>query len=390
MKILLVLGTLRCGKTLIARALSAHPAVKIAKEPYFYYFKLCRNIFHREFYPALYQPDAPMETDFLKSREEKESFKNNLKNLVFTERDIKELIELTAKQQDAEPGERVPQVMEHIHKLNPGTAAEVFEQLMIILRSACGGSRTQVIGFSDGWCEEFIEPMLNYFNLDINCIQMLRDPRAIYASRNKGADLMAKYGGTYPILFIARNWRKSVAYYYANKGNEKFLGIRYEDLVANALEYFRKICDFIDVDFVPDLLDADKYRTGDNKRWVQNTSHRPEKGITSSSVGMWRALMTDTEVKCLEYLCSKEMKLLGYDRINSTDSLESIINYDDGIECQIAWLKQYGYNLDGEHLEEEILRHHASENPEILSQEAGNSYFITDAFFQELLKARLS
>lgn len=386
MKILLVLGTLRCGKTLIARALSTHPAIKIAKEPYFYYFKLCRNIFHREFYPAFYDPDSPMETDFPKSKEVKESFKNNLKNLVFTERDIQQLIDLTVKQQNAEARERLPQILEHIHEIKSGTARDVFERLIDILKLAYHIPQTQVIGFSDGWCEEFIKPMLDSFDMDIQCIHVLRDPRAIYASRNKGANLMTKYGGTYPILFIARNWRKSVAYYYANKENKKFLGIRYEDLVADAELYFRKICDFMNVEFMPDLLDTDKYRTGDNKQWVQNTSYQPTKGITNSSVDVWRSLITDVEVKCLEYLCSKEMELLGYETINNIDSVNSIVNYDDGIEQQLAWIKEYRYNLNSEVLEQEIFRHYISNNPKIINKDAGNKYFITDELFQELCK----
>ena len=46
---IIVMGSIRSGKTLIGRALNMHPNIIVQQEPFFFFFKLCYTIFQRDF-----------------------------------------------------------------------------------------------------------------------------------------------------------------------------------------------------------------------------------------------------------------------------------------------------------------------------------------------------
>lgn len=384
MKVLLVLGTLRSGKTLLARALSVHSKIQIVKEPFFFYFKICRNIFYKTYFPENYDPQAPMETDFLKSRNMKKSFSDNLAELMFDQTDIDELITYTKKQQAAEPGERGPKVINFLKELKPAKAKDVFRQLMLILSSAYGEDTTQIIGFSEAWCEEFITPMLESFEMDINCILTLRDPRAVFASRNRSKKMISEYGGTYPILFLAQNWRKSIAYYYANQKKDNFLGVKYESIVSDPEKSFRMICAFIGVEFDSKVMDTNLYKRGDQKPWEQNTNYKQSKGLSKESIDKWKDVMSSKDIRCIEYLCSCEMNLLAYQKMNQEQSLVDLSEYDDGVEEHVGWIKKFNYQIDASNIEVESKRFELSKQLDGGDQSELERFFLTNEFLKAL------
>ena len=385
MKIILVIGTLRSGKTLLARALSTNPQTEILKEPYFFYFKQCRNIFFREFFPTLYNPESPMETDFMKGAAIKDAFKNELPQLQFTKEDIEIFIKLTHKQQENELGERGPKILPYLEKLKPGSAASLFEQLMNIIIEAYGNSETAAVGFSEGWCEEFIEPMLDSFGFDINIIQTIRDPRAVYSSRNKSPRLLEEYGGTYPMLFIVRNWRKSIAYHFHNQKKKKYLGVKYEDVVSKPEKIFKLLCQNIGINFSPTMLDTEKYSTGAGQQWQRNSNYNTSrKGITSSSVEKWKETLTQKEQQALEFFCEFEMKLMDYSLLCKTNDLSLIQNFTEDESKQVEWIKKFNYSLSPENLEFEIVRHFLLKNQNLITETAKRELFISDSFASAL------
>ena len=86
MKHICVFGAMRSGKTLLGRALNSHPAVTLQNEPYFFFFKLCRNIFLRDVIRQPFDPGAPVGIRLFQSRKVRADFVKAFPDLQFQRR----------------------------------------------------------------------------------------------------------------------------------------------------------------------------------------------------------------------------------------------------------------------------------------------------------------
>ncbi len=358
MRYLLVLGTQRTGKTLTGRALNMHPNITVQAEPYFFFFKTCRNIFYRDIIKKDdFDFESPMDSCFCRSKEEKELFNKSLTSLYFSKSDIAELIKLTTKQQEIAKGERADKIIPLLNRLIPGTSISVFRDLMDILHEAYKKDGVRIVGLTEGWCDEFIQPLLECGDIDIKCIHCLRDPRAIVASRNGGSRL---HVGKYPILFIIRHWRKAIAYSVLHAENPKYMALRYEDLVNAPEEWFGKVCDFLDVDFNEVLLKPETFLKGDGTLWKPNSAYKvssiPTKGFGKGSVARWKEILPKEEVGLIEYLCAQEMDYLGFERTITDFSLKDLLSFKEDASQIVPWLQKYNLSFNKKEAMLEVVR----------------------------------
>jgi len=79
--------------------------------------------------------------------------------------------------------------------------------------------------------------------------------------------------------------------------------MRYEDLVTNSESSVRRICAFVSEEFEPDMLNVDTHNSS-----VQVDSA----GIFSSSIGTWRAALSNDETVVAQWLNQKELQSNGY------------------------------------------------------------------------------
>jgi hypothetical protein len=93
----------------------------------------------------------------------------------------------------------------------------------------------------------------------------------------------------------------------------RVLLVRYEDLVREPEAEIRRMTDFLEVNFAPEMLDPGNYVGGDGGSWRQNSSYASDTGaVNRSSLEKWQTALTAEQVGFIESLCGPEMRLLGY------------------------------------------------------------------------------
>jgi len=384
LKFLIVFGPIRAGKTLIARALNMHPNISVQQEPFFYFFKLCRNIFHRDILKNQFDGSQPIETDFCKERKEKELFAEFFPKLMFSENDILELIKLTRWQQESAGTIRAPKVLKYIDSLKQSNAKDVLVQLLEMLNKAYPKDDQIYVGFTEAWLDDYIIHLLNLPGLDFKCIHSLRDPRSVIASRNAGNN-WKKYNGKYPILFLIRNYRKSIAYSIINKNNPNYFMLRYEDLVESPNLWFNKICNHLDIPFSEDIMHPDTYIDGVGNLWKQNTNYeKKSSGFSTNSIDKWKTVLSNEEINFIESLCHREMNFCNYQLCNNEHQLSDITSFQEDSDLIVNWLKKYNLSINDRDLALEIVRDYWLNNDNHITKDIMDYFFISEKVYMTL------
>jgi hypothetical protein len=85
--------------------------------------------------------------------------------------------------------------------------------------------------------------------------------------------------------------------------NGNAMVIRYEDLTANPEKVARAVCETIEEEFEPEMLNVETSNSSALTR---------ERGIYSSSVGRWKTLLDPTEATIAQHIAREELKKLNY------------------------------------------------------------------------------
>ena len=137
-------------------------------------------------------------------------------------------------------------------------------------------------------------------------IHIIRDGRDVASSYLK----MGRYD---TILDAANRWIKSVelAKSFGSKIGEKYMEIRYEDLVTKPEDIIKKTCGFLDIVYDYEMLDHTKQveKLGDtNKKHHSNLS----KPISSDSIGKWKNNLSESDQRSITKLLNNHLQRLGY------------------------------------------------------------------------------
>ena len=95
--------------------------------------------------------------------------------------------------------------------------------------------------------------------------------------------------------------------------------IKYEDLVTDPDKTIKYICDVIEEDFEPEMLNV----------VTHNSSNAPEsRGIFPTSVDRWKKDLKPEDISISQMLCKKQLYELGYDLISPHSSIYKVVtNY---------------------------------------------------------------
>jgi len=94
---------------------------------------------------------------------------------------------------------------------------------------------------------------------------------------------------------------------------DSYFEVRYEDLVLHPESTLRKICQFLDVQFSPQMLEY--HRSGRDElpnkslRWHQNSVRAPDPAL----VGQWKQKMSISDRTIFEELAGDALKTFGYE-----------------------------------------------------------------------------
>ena len=207
-----------------------------------------------------------------------------------------------------------------IHELDPVTAADAIRTFYLVYAEREG--KTRYGDKTPGYIKEMnrIQRVLP----EARFIHIIRDGRDVSLSH-----LRMNWGPeTYEES--ARLWRNRIRRAQRMSRNvDHYMEVRFEDLVADTEGVLRKVCDFVELDFDPVMLDYHEraeVRLSEKARELPRTnrpnqsaearmdSHRLAKEPPRSDrVGAWRERMTTEEVSEYEAIAGDMLVRLGYE-----------------------------------------------------------------------------
>lgn len=139
-------------------------------------------------------------------------------------------------------------------------------------------------------------------------IQVVRDPRAVFASRKKR---LISHDGTYTKAHrMVREWNRNARQIPRLRADtSRFLVLHYEALVNNPRVLLQQVCRLGGFDFSERMLTP----TRAGKGWEGNSSFQPAfRGIDATTVDQWRGYLTNQEIWWIEFHCRAGMMLANY------------------------------------------------------------------------------
>ncbi len=187
--------------------------------------------------------------------------------------------------------------------------------------------------------EHYADQILEAFP-DARIVQMVRDPRDRYASvRRRGGANLDRVGAA------TGRWLRSARAAARNRRRypDRYLVVRYEDLVTDPEGTMREVCAFIGEDFVSVMLQMGA--VPDHRVAGANSSFGDvEAGaITTRAVGRFRRVLEPSEIAFIEIVAGRHLRALGYARARMPMSLRdwlALLAHDLPVQGarMLAWL----------------------------------------------------
>ena len=115
-----------------------------------------------------------------------------------------------------------------------------------------------------------------------------------------------------PIAECAQRWLNDTSSGLAYRGHPNYHEIKYEDLVADPETVLRELCEFLDEDYQPSMVDPSASKADNmNAGRLVNNQNSKEK-ISSRSLGRWRDDLTENERKDFDNVAGELLLTLGY------------------------------------------------------------------------------
>ena len=154
---------------------------------------------------------------------------------------------------------------------------------------------------------------------------------------------------------LVREWNRSAREIpRLRKQPDKFLVVRYVDLVRNPKVVMEEVCRFVGLDFVSTMLKP----TRAGKEWAGNSAFQEAfNSVDSTPVDQWTDYLTEHEIWWVEMHCRKGMALAAYPLQTGGrfslrrwlkrlpgESWEGYLRARRGSLCQLfGWLKECNY-----------------------------------------------
>lgn len=151
-------------------------------------------------------------------------------------------------------------------------------------------------------------------------VHVLRDPRGVMASQKfrwRRRSLMADPSQmsrtqqlrtwiNYHPYTVARLWNAATRLALQLENHPRFFLLRFEDLVRDPPSYVRRVCDFLQIEYEPRMLDIEHL----------NSSHvsaaHSRRGLDPASVEAWKGRLSRSERAIVHRRCGTLMRRTGY------------------------------------------------------------------------------
>ena len=155
----------------------------------------------------------------------------------------------------------------------------------------------------------FLDTIFDWFP-DARTVALVRDPRAVYASR-KGTEWGAR-----PPRQVARNWVRAARAAARWSGDGRGLVVRYEDLVGETEAVMQRVCRF-----VGETFDAAVVEPGARQQVRASGlhgTHDPSGAVDTAAVERWRRELAPVDIAVIEDVAGDAMRALGYDPLGTS------------------------------------------------------------------------
>ena len=156
-------------------------------------------------------------------------------------------------------------------------------------------------------------------------IYIVRDPRATFASvRGFKKNLRHQQMG---VLRFCIEWRASLQANRRNTARFPALMIRYEDLVGESRPTLVAICEFLGIPFQESLLQP-TFDGADFTGFSAYSSFATQyTTIDRSSLTKWKEVLSQRDVRTIDYLLAPDMAALGYEAAAPPRSVGMALRY---------------------------------------------------------------
>jgi len=149
---------------------------------------------------------------------------------------------------------------------------------------------------------------------DAKFVYILRDYRDNYQSvKNVDFELPV-------VSLVVFKWK----YFYkkalqaSKRYPESFYFIRYEDLVTDPGFHLQKICEFLDIPFVPEVFDFYKMKEKAEEKYPAEILRKHHKSlfnpVNTSRIGLWEKFMTERQIRIADHVAGVFADQAGYQR----------------------------------------------------------------------------
>ncbi len=211
----------------------------------------------------------------------------------------------------------VPGIEDALDRALPRLAADpratyglLFRLLLEAFREMRGAAR---VGEKTPGNVRYLAEIVHLFP-DARIVHILRDPRDSISSR-------IRYPFSSPsVIFNTLLWKIEMIHAFdfaaaEGRGAERYMEVRYEDLVREPERLLRRICDFIGVDFRTAMLDG--HRRADRVVRGEHWKAGIAEPVNRRSVGAWRQRLTSAEVGLIEAVGGRYVEQSGYERLST-------------------------------------------------------------------------
>jgi len=334
-------GTSRGGTTFYARILSMNPEAKMASDPFLPLFKNLRNDLLEN---AGFQGAAAGPTPDYFFSDEREKHFNTIQsasldlsfpqdNLPLLGEDLKKRMNLAASE-----------VLPYFEDFHGNSYQELFSNGFENLAKAYG-MESGVVGFNDNWCSEFFPAIARSFP-KAKFISVVRDVRGCVASITKIRERKPTF--VPPLYSFLRSWRKhvdlSLAYSQMELFKDRFFLLKYEDMALKPEETTKALCQFLDLEYHPNMLDTDSFRPmKPGESWGVYSHFKdevPKKGIFTNAVDRWKTFLPKSDIDLCEFVCGAELRALNLPITNSEffkASADTIARAKEDDQSALGW-----------------------------------------------------
>jgi hypothetical protein len=164
-----------------------------------------------------------------------------------------------------------------------------------------------VVGEKSPVHSAYVDRLLEMFP-DTRFLQIVRDPRDVAMSQRE------VFGRS--LFEGAFRWRldqRALLRHVDRLGQGRFTYVRYEDLIAEVEPTVVRLCEFLDIEFVPSMLDPSKRKS---RGFASDADHKllTLQPVTRSRIARYKGKLTVGEIGEVQAVCGGLMTRFGYER----------------------------------------------------------------------------